>query len=64
MYNAVRFMYNALRFIYIALRNIVFSAMKNVTVGSVVKFLLMGTLFCPASDYVGGDVGNYVRHHF
>ena len=36
MYNAVRFMYNALRFIYIALRNIVFSAMKNVSVGGVV----------------------------
>ena len=47
MYNAVRFMYNALRFIYIALRNIVFSAMKNVTVGDVVKFLLMGNLVLP-----------------
>ena len=47
MYNAVRFMYNALRFIYIALRNIVFSAMKKVSVGGVVKFLLMGNLVLP-----------------
>jgi hypothetical protein len=64
MYNAVRFMYNALRFIYIALRNRVFSAMKNVTVGSVVKFRRMESLVLSASDYVGSDVGNYVRHHF
>lgn len=47
MYNAVRFMYNALRYIYIALRNRVFSAMKKVSVGGVVKFLLMGNLVLP-----------------
>ena len=33
MYNALRFIYNAVRFIYIALHYIVFSALKNISVG-------------------------------